>query len=353
MSYLLIITSLTALVPQSADEAKATLETHNVKVVGSNLVVDGEKELSTQLKTSPRKVKTVMDAWKAYANAERARAELERNISLLTQQHGQLNLQLANVRPGDVTSNNRLVGLINASVAQINLKRGQLETGKKYIEGLRAKASEAREEFVKYVLDSRTLAEEVEAKRIAAAANDDVESAIKVLNADGGKYSLAEPSRSFRAQLKKLTDLESRVLSEDIPLRRESGGTSRVAVAVNGEKAVEMVLDSGASLICLPQKLALELNVKPGPKDPPIVLTLADGREITGTFVKLKTVRIGQFEVEDVDCAILGPEATNAEPLLGMSYLKEFEFQINSARETLTLTRIKDNSRSSRSRRSR
>ena len=34
-----------------------------------------------------------------------------------------------------------------------------------------------------------------------------------------------------------------------------------------------------------------------------------------------------------------------------MSFLKDFEFQINSAEETLTLTRIKEDARASRSRR--
>lgn len=335
---------------QADDDAKATFEKNHIKVVGSNLIVDGEKDLATHLKTGPRMKKTVMDAWKKYALTDRTRAELERNIALITHQHGQLNLQLANVNPGDVSTNNRLVGLINASVAQINLKRNQLEQGKKYIETLRGKASEAREEFVQYVLDGREIADQVTTKRIAAAKKDEIKSALKTLNANGGKYSLAEPSRSFKSQLRKLTDLESHVLSEDIPLHRESGGTSRVAVSVNGGKAVEMIVDSGSSLICLPLKTATEIGVRPGPKDPPITLTLADGRQISGTFMKLKKVRIGQFEVENVECAILGPEATNAEPLLGMSYLKEFEFQINSARETLTLTRIKDDSRSSRRR---
>lgn len=330
------------------------LKEHGISVSGTNLVVDGEKEFRSYMAKSLKVKKSLNDAAGKYMLAERAKANLEREVTALTIRNGQLNSQLATVRPGDVTTNNRIVGFINANVAQVNLKNDQLQRGEKVISDLRAAASQAREDFMQYVLDGRKLADEIEDKRIAALKNDDVKQAIETLNSEGGKYSIEEPSRAFKLVLKKLTDLEERVLSEDIAIRRDAGGTSEVPVTINGQKAIDMIVDSGASVMCLPTKTAESIGVRPTSNDPPIQLTVADGRTITGTLVKLKTVRVGQFEVENVECAVLGPDATHAAALLGMSFLGKFEFQLNAAQETLTLTRIKEDApRSTRRRQTR
>jgi predicted aspartyl protease len=41
--------------------------------------------------------------------------------------------------------------------------------------------------------------------------------------------------------------------------------------------------------------------------------------------MKLSEIRVGKFTVKDVECAVLGPEAVNAESMLGMSFLRHFK----------------------------
>ena len=48
----------------------------------------------------------------------------------------------------------------------------------------------------------------------------------------------------------------------------------------------------------------------------------------------------GQFELRQVDAVVLEEEGGPTEPLLGMSYLGEFRFQINAAENTLKLSRV-------------
>jgi predicted aspartyl protease len=48
---------------------------------------------------------------------------------------------------------------------------------------------------------------------------------------------------------------------------------------------------------------------------------LADGRQIPAKLIKLSTVRVGKFTAENVECVVLGEQANNAFPLLGISFL--------------------------------
>jgi len=56
--------------------------------------------------------------------------------------------------------------------------------------------------------------------------------------------------------------------------------------------------------------------------------------------MKLTSVRVGKFTVENVECAVLGPAATMAEPLLGMSFLENFKFEIDAAAKKLNMVKV-------------
>ena len=339
-SFALLVLSALVL-PAAAEEPKAVLLEHGVKVLGSTLVMEQEGDFRSQLNSSTKLRRGLNDAAKRLAIAEQQMLELKRNIAALTETNVSVNAQLSNTNPNNTALYNRLVGANNANLGLLRLRQDQLKAGEKQLDEIRAAAMKAQEDFVTFVLEARTLADSIEARRQQAAADAAVQAAVRELNeAESKEYTLDEPSRAFSQAVRKLEDLEALVLSEEITLRRNSGGTLLASVIVNGEDAVEMTVDSGASIIVLPDAMAQKLNVVPGPSDPRITLILADGGQIVGTQLVLKSVRVGQFEVEDVECAVLGPDAPNAEPLLGMSFLKAFEFRINSAEATLTLTRV-------------
>jgi clan AA aspartic protease (TIGR02281 family) len=67
---------------------------------------------------------------------------------------------------------------------------------------------------------------------------------------------------------------------------------------------------------------------------------VANGDTIAARGVILPRVRIGEFEVQNVDAAVLEAAADTAEPLLGMSFLDHFKFEINAADRTLKMLRV-------------
>ena len=102
-----------------------------------------------------------------------------------------------------------------------------------------------------------------------------------------------------------------------------------------------MVVDSGAAMVALPSATATELGIKV-PLDARVIkLMLADGRTISAHGVTLPRVRIGEFEAENVEAAVLDDVSIQAEPLLGMSFLGNFKFEVDSAGKTLKLLRVK------------
>ncbi|HEX5105837.1 MAG TPA: retropepsin-like aspartic protease [Pirellulaceae bacterium] len=321
-------------------DARDALEKLGLRAISTAVLLPAESDLAKELSKSALLRKNLTLAAKDQQNVENQAILLQKTLTGLRQQHVVLNAQLANVNPNDVTTNNRLVGALNAIAGQFDLlkeKQGEMEEAQT---AARAKVNEAREAYVQMVLSSRKLADQIAADYELKAVDPAVKAAIDKLNAATGKPVALGPSTAFAGNVRRLKALEDTVLSESIPLRDSGGGTFHVSVVVNGKEQQEMVLDSGASLISLPLALAERFGLKPSDKDPTIVLQLADGREIEGRLMKLKSVRVGKFSVEDVECAVLGEDAIRAEPLLGMSFLGNFKFEVDATAKELTMVKV-------------
>lgn len=85
--------------------------------------------------------------------------------------------------------------------------------------------------------------------------------------------------------------------------------------------SVTFLLDTGASDISIPDKIARKLRLKYGQKRQ---YQTANGI-ITGNLTTLKTVSIGNIKLRNVRASI-NPKMDNDEILLGMSFLKFIEF---------------------------
>ena len=90
----------------------------------------------------------------------------------------------------------------------------------------------------------------------------------------------------------------------------------------------------------MPSKMAEEIGVEVGPEARTIQMTIADGSVISGKLIILESVRMGKFKAENVECAILGPEAVNAPGLLGMSFLGNFKFELDASKGELKMMTI-------------
>lgn len=347
----LLFVLVVAVAPAAADEiadAKAKLTEAGLRPTSSGVMMPAEAALSKELAKSLQLRKLLAMAMKEQQTIEQQQTLGQQALTALRQQHVALNAQLANVR--DVATNNRIVGALEAMRGQHELVEQQLEQLDTKMKEARAKANEARENYLQFVLDTRKLADKIKADYETTASDPEVKAALDLLNKSFGKQLEIGPTNSFVANEKKLQALEETVLSEAIPLRVEGANTYMVSTVINGKHTQEMVLDSGASLISLPASMAETFGLKPTSKDPKISLQLADGRVIEGHKMTIPSVRVGKFELKNVECAVLGPEAIRAEPLLGMSFLGQFKFEVDAAANTLTMVKIEGTESAARAR---
>jgi predicted aspartyl protease len=61
---------------------------------------------------------------------------------------------------------------------------------------------------------------------------------------------------------------------------------------------------------------------------------------VEARLVIAKSVRVGKFAVENVECTVLPAELTNAPPLLGMTFLGNYNCRLNTEAGTMTLTKV-------------
>ena len=321
------------------EAAEGVLEKKGIRVASDGLQVLDELKLKSALREVPKLKKSLLDSGRQLDQARKQVDDNKAAITKLIEANRQFNARLALIGPNEVTLNNKLVGAIRANESQIILMQQRGEKLDAQLRDVRAKANQVREDFLQTVMNLRKLADGITAKYEEAAEDRDVVAAVAKLNqAMPGTYVLGE-SRILATSVAQIEKLEEQIFSESIPLRAE-GGTMFASVVIDGQHTQEMVVDSGASLISLPPLVAAQCGIQAGPSDPTIILGLADGSQIRGKLVTIQSVRVGRFTVENVPCAILGAEAVNADPLLGMSFLENFKFEIDAQSNTMTLIEI-------------
>lgn len=320
--------------------AKEKLRSHGIRALISGLALTEETKLTQGLRSVPQPRKRLDRASKILASLEGQEAAIKSNIALLTQQNLRLNAQLANLRSGDAMTNNRLVGAINANVSQIQLYQRTLQQLGKKTQAAHAAANQAREAYIQAILDLRKLADSISSRYQSIAAEAGTKAAIDQLNQATGKSYALRPSRKFQLALKRLKSLEETILSESIQLQRSSGGTLLASVVINGKHTQKMMVDSGASLVTLPAKVARACGIQIHANSRVMNLILADGRKIGGRLTLIPTMRVGGFSAENVPCVVLDPEAASASALLGMSFLGRFKFELDARQATLTITQV-------------
>lgn len=239
----------------------------------------------------------------------------------------------------DVTQKNQRVATANL----MDTKIGEVMQFKEDVDGkLKALNGEAQQQFVDTVLDLSDKVVAAQDKYKELAADSDVKAALEKLNQPGKPHVKLGPSSQFVANANMLKRWRKDVSSDVIPIKHENE-VPIVEVILNGKVTRTMVLDSGASMVCLTDELAKQLNMIPGDKDPTIHFQMADGKVVEARQMTLKSVKVGPFTVSDVECAVLPPNLVAAEPLLGGTFLNNFIFKLDPKADELHLAVIAGN----------
>jgi len=318
-------------------EPKAALEEAGFKVTTGGVSLPDEVELGKAVRESAKQKKAMMAADREVYAAQRELNGLREQMNELKVQMTNLSAELTKVT--DTVSNNRIVGALRATDGQIDQLVEQSNQSTERLKEARKKANDIRESYVQDVLSMRAKADEITQKWDKAAADNDLKAALDKINDSLGSKFVLKPSTSFAGNIKQLKTMEEAVSSEAIKLENERNSLW-VNVTVNGKHSKRMIVDSGANCISLPDKMVKDMGIEIGSSGVPVRVSLADGREVPATLIKLASVRVGKFTVEDVECCVLGREAPDAPPLLGMSFLGQFKFEVDAQQAELKLVKV-------------
>ncbi|MCM2374863.1 retropepsin-like aspartic protease family protein [Aporhodopirellula aestuarii] len=322
-------------------KADAVLKDAGLRRSGKGLQSTEAADLSRQLSGITRERRELRLEQKALTETLAKQNAIEAEISKLNLQDGELNLQLARVAGLDITSNNRIVALINAIRSQTVELRKQLNAQQDVVRAARSKLNQSEEKYAEAIFQARKRVNELSQTITSRLKAPQVQIAIDVVHANFEVPKEIDATSILRTLDNRLREFEKEVFQETIPLDVGANGSLFTMVSVN-QQAIRMVIDSGATLITLPADVAQKLQVTI-PDDAPVVpLVLANGGKINGRRVLLETVRVGQFEAKNVAAVVLEPIAANAEPLLGLSFLDRYKFELDSSAKTLGLLRIEE-----------
>ncbi len=321
----------------AADAAKEVLKDKGLRKVGSYFSLSEEVDVKRMLREIDLLKKKLRESQRKMAAAEEQVENKRKLIIGYIQQRRKIREQLA--RPLSVKVHNRLVTTLNELGDRLNLMH-QDDSDKRAAKQTRATHETLQAEYVKKLLAARKLYDQVAEKYEDLKTDSDISKAIEAYNETATKPCKLGPGLSFASMGRKLKKIEDTVLSESIDLRKGGGNLWIVPVAFNDGKVQSMAIDTGASIISLPWRMAAAVGMTPKPSDQKMQVSMADGRIITATRKMAGKVRVGKFTVENVECAVMPQEFTQAAPLLGLSFFKHFTFKIDTANEKLVMSKI-------------
>ena len=137
--------------------------------------------------------------------------------------------------------------------------------------------------------------------------------------------------------------------TDTLPMRVSRPDVPRIDIRMNRKQNVNAVIDSGAVLSIVSERLATQLNLKKLNRFPGIFYGLL-GEPISVDFSVVDAVEIGDIVVENVPVAIMPDEKMRflvndkrefrMDFLLGANLLKEFRTELDFARGSVTFTRL-------------
>jgi clan AA aspartic protease (TIGR02281 family) len=149
-----------------------------------------------------------------------------------------------------------------------------------------------------------------------------------------------------------------------VPLKTTVGSLLAVPAEINGRTTLDFAIDSGASKVVLPADIFSALKRSGVIKEKDITgletYVLADGSKGRGTTFIIRSLKVGNITVENVEGAVTSPNvegsvtSSQGSLLLGQSFLKRFKswsldninqvlfLELSSSDWTLALKTLRD-----------
>ena len=150
------------------------------------------------------------------------------------------------------------------------------------------------------------------------------------LEIEEASEDLSEPSHNIESQSQ-----ESSTIT--VPVT-PMGGSLVLPVRLNDEQTVQLILDTGATMMVLSTDVAIQLGLLSGSQNQISTVNTAGG-SIQVNMTHLKTVQVGSAKANNVAVAIhdLPDTDSGIDGLLGMSYLDNFLVTLDTKQKELHL----------------
>jgi aspartyl protease family protein len=113
-------------------------------------------------------------------------------------------------------------------------------------------------------------------------------------------------------------------------VRRDQRGHFQAEARVDGRR-MDFLVDTGASVVAIPEREAARLSIRPFRRDYTVQMKTANGT-VMAAPTQLRMVEVGGIIVRDVPAVVM-PDAALGENLLGMSFLSRLRrFEVADGR---------------------
>jgi clan AA aspartic protease (TIGR02281 family) len=333
----LSVTLLLSILPRVRAEDKAPeeiIKEKGLQKVNALYLLEADAKLPESLRAFRLAKKTMDDDTKKRVDAENKIKMAKGAIGNWELEYRRLNERLSDVK--DAFQHNQIVGQINSLVSK-------MKEGAQFIqerEGELKTMGASRDAYVEQLLSLSDKMETMDKQYKELAKDAEVTAAMTRINDKARPKMKLGPSAEFTQNIQLVRKQRETVNSAVVKVTTE-GNVPHVDVTINGKQPPRsMVLDSGASVVTLTAEFANSLDIKPGPNDPTVHLHLADGKVVEAKQMMLRSVRVGQFVVENVECAVLPDSLTAASNLLGGSFLRNFVYKLDHDTGELHLSQI-------------
>ncbi len=141
----------------------------------------------------------------------------------------------------------------------------------------------------------------------------------------------------MEARLKEMT----RDFRKDVASYTPEGDHVIVDALINGKTSAQLMVDTGASIVIITNIVARRLGLDYGEMQTEIDIVMADGSAAKARPVILKSVKVGDAKVENVQAAVIeSDDIGGVEGLLGMSFLSQFVIKFDGTRNEIILEKV-------------
>jgi aspartyl protease family protein len=144
----------------------------------------------------------------------------------------------------------------------------------------------------------------------------------------------------FEEMGNKINEIESNFKKDAVSYTSDNNQLVVDAV-INNNALGRFIVDTGASIVVISKEIAGRLGLPEDDIGQEIEIEMADGTTVNARPVILKSVKVGDAEVEDVEAAVLENNVVGgADGLLGMSFLRNFIINVDAPSNKLILEQL-------------